>query len=72
MVNVQKLKGKIVERGFSMSAFAEAIGVYVSTLYRRFSDDGKSFTIGEIERIAEVLELSSAEIHDIFFVQKVA
>ena len=72
MVNVQKLKGKMVEQGFNISSFAEAIGVDKSTLYRRFDDGGQSFTIGEIERMAEVLVLTSEEIHSIFFTKSVA
>ena len=72
MVDVLKLKAKIVEKGFTVASLADAIGIDKTTLYRRFSDEGKSFTIGEIGQIVEVLELTEQEVREIFFVQNVA
>jgi len=72
MVDVLKLKAKIVEKGFTVSSLAYAIGIDQSTLYRRFADQGKSFTIGEIGQIVTVLELTEQEVREIFFVQNVA
>ena len=68
MVNVAKLRGKIVECGISVSKLSETIGVDKATLYRRFSDNGESFTVGEIEKIAAALNLNNEELHSIFFV----
>ena len=70
MVNVAKLRGKIVECGISVSKLSETIGVDKATLYRRFSDNGESFTVGEIEKIAAALNLSNEELYSIFFVHK--
>lgn len=72
MVDVLKLKAKIVEKRFTVASLADAIGVDKTTLYRRFSDNGKTFTIGEIEQIVLVLGLTEQEARDIFFVQNVA
>lgn len=72
MVDVLKLKAKIVEKGFTVVSLANAIGIDKTTLYRRFSDNGKSFTIGEIEQIVLALELTEQEAREIFFIQNVA
>ncbi len=67
MVNVNKLKGKAVEKGMPLRALAEAAGVTLSTFYRRMADGGESFTIKEVRQIAQQLGLSEAEINEIFF-----
>lgn len=67
LVDVNKLRGKIVERGYSISSLSKEIGLEKTTFYRRLSDSGCSFTIGEIDRIAECLHLSEAEAVSIFF-----
>ena len=72
MIDVKKLKGKIVEKGYTVVALAQAIGCDRTTLYRRLSGDGASFTIGEIEKIAAKLDLSEDEAKDIFFASIVA
>ena len=71
MVNVDLLKGKITERGTNVSEIAVKMGVDKATLYRRIAD-GSSFTIGEVEKIAEVLKLSHEEAISIFFTSGVA
>ena len=72
MVDIQRLKGKIIEKGFTVLTLSDQIGIDRTTLYRRFSDHGKSFTIGEIEQIVSVLHLTEQEAREIFFVQEVA
>lgn len=72
MVNVNKLKGKIVERGLSVSALAEKIGIDKATLYRKISENGDPLTIRDADKISEVLNLSKEEVNDIFFSQFVA
>ena len=71
MVNVDKLRGKIVEKRMSVEKVAEAIGLDVSTLYRKLKYSDK-LTIGEASKISKVLELTAAEVNDIFFAHFVA
>ncbi|WP_127588913.1 helix-turn-helix domain-containing protein [Paenibacillus koleovorans] len=71
MVNVNKLKGKIVERGFSVADVAVRIKMHKSTLHRKLND-GDSFSIKEANLISKVLGLSSAEAMEIFFDHNVA
>ena len=72
MVNVDKLKGKIVEKRSSIEELSKVIGIGRSTLYRRFSSDGSGFTIREADLIAKALNLSGNEACAIFFAQYVA
>ena len=70
MLDVQKLKGKIVERGKSIEKVSDEIGIHPSTFYRKLKEN--SFEIGEADKIVEVLSLSGAEATAIFFSQVVA
>lgn len=64
-MNINKLKGKIVEREMNVEQLAAAIGTERSTLYRKLNDAEK-ITIGEAVRMKEVLRLSDDEACEIF------
>lgn len=68
MVNINLLRGKIVERGTNVSEVAEKMGIDKATLYRRIAD-GDAFTIGEAQKITDILNLSHDEAVAIFFSQ---
>ena len=65
-MNLNKLKGKIVENGMNVERLADAIGVDRSTLYRKLNN-GEQITIGEAARIKDALGLSAGDAYDIFF-----
>lgn len=65
MVNTRLLRSKIVERGTSIGDVAAQMGVDKATLYRRISNSG-SFTIGEVEELVSILNLSHDEAVSIF------
>lgn len=71
MVNVPKLRGKMVEKSVSAETLAEYMGINVATLYRRFNDPD-SFTVKEVRMIAEFLNLTPDEVDAIFFGLNVA
>ncbi len=71
-VNVNKLKGKIVERGMSVGALAQAIGMDRATLYRKISNDGDTMLVKDANNIVTALGLSADEAIAIFFSQFVA
>jgi DNA-binding XRE family transcriptional regulator len=64
-VNIAKLKGKIIEKGFTPETLATAIGVDRSTMYRKLTAIEK-FTIGEARKIKLVLDLTNEEAVEIF------
>lgn len=65
-VNVNKLKGKIVEKGMNVETVAKRIGIERSSLYRKLNNFEK-ITIGEARKLKDVLELSDEEASAIFF-----
>jgi len=72
MVNINKLKGKIVENGISVEILAEKIGIDKSTLYRKMSNNGEALTVKEANQICKELRLSVGEATVIFFSDLVA
>lgn len=72
MVNVNKLRGKIVECGKTVEELATAMDVAPSTFYRKLQSNGESFTIREADIIARFLNLDAEEASAIFFTQYVA
>ena len=71
MVNVLKLKGKIIERNTTQEALAKDIGIDKSTFYRKMKQNG-SFSIQEVNLIVSSLGLSKDEALSIFFSETVA
>lgn len=71
MVDVNKLKGKIVENGRTQQEVAELIGIDKSTFYRKMKGGG-SFSVGEAAKMAEVIPLKNSEAVSIFFNRSVA
>lgn len=72
MINVNKLKSKVVERGMNVEDVAKAVGLNPSTMYRRLSVGGNTFTIAEAIKLGEVLGLTGGEMNSIFFAGYVA
>ena len=71
-MNINKLKGKIVENGMTVEALAEKMGIDRSTLYRKMSNDGETMLIKDANRILSVLNLTQQDAIAIFFSQFVA
>ena len=66
-INIDRLKGKIVEKGLSGAKIANKLKINQSTFYRKLGDGGGSFTIAQAQTIAEILNLSPDECNSIFF-----
>ena len=64
-MDLQKLKGKIVEKGWNVETLAEHMGVDRSSLYRKLNNFEK-ITIGEAKTITELLNLSNEDASSIF------
>ncbi len=69
MVNINKLKGKIIENGMNVEKLAEKIGVDRTTLYRKLNSNGENISIREANMIVAVLHLTSDEANAIFLIQ---
>jgi len=72
MVNINKLKGKVIENGLTIEKLADKINIDRSTLYRKINHNGETFTIKEANLIAKTLKLTADDVNAIFFNQIVA
>lgn len=70
MLDVQKLKGKIVEKGKSVEVLSADLGINPSTFYRKMKNN--SFEIREASQLVEILSLTCEEACAIFFSSNVA
>ena len=66
MADMAMLRKKINDRGLTNEDVAHAIGIDVSTLYRKMKCNGLTFTIGQMHRLADVLYLTPTEATQIF------
>jgi predicted transcriptional regulator len=65
-MKLNMLKGKIVEKGMNVETLAEKIGIDRSSMYRKLNNFEK-ITIGEAQKIKDVLNLSDEDAKTIFF-----
>lgn len=72
MINILKLKGKIVEAGMNVSSLSRELNIDRSTFYRKLNEDGTYFSIKEINVMIAKLNLSFDDVKNIFFNQSVA
>lgn len=72
MVNVNKLKAKMVELGVNVDDLSGRIGMDRATFYRRLSANGQTFLIKEADAISKELGMTREEVNEIFFSQFVA
>ena len=64
-MNINKLKGKIVEREMNVETLADKIGVNRATLYRKLAN-AENITIGEALKMKAALDMSNEEATEIF------
>lgn len=65
-INMDLLRGKMVERKVGNEQLAEKIGIDPSTFYRKMKANGASFTIGQMHKIVAALNLTHEEASSIF------
>lgn len=70
-VNINELKAEIVRRGMNIGEFADFIGVSRTTMWRKINNPN-TFTLADITKIREVLEIEGKRVIEIFFTDKVS
>lgn len=68
--NINKLKGKITENGYSIKTLAPKVGLCEVTLRKKINNNNSEFLLSESLLIKEVLNLSNKDYIDIFFGSK--
>lgn len=71
-MNINKLRGKIVEKELNISKLAKRLEIDRSTLYRKLNNEGETLTVKEANLICSVLGLTADEAMSIFFKDYVA
>lgn len=71
MVNINKLKAKIVEKGMNVDDLAKFTGITKATIYRRFNNPS-DITIEEADKLACTLDMNAEETREIFFARNVS
>ena len=72
MVNIPKLRGKIVEKKMTIGALAKKTGIKKDRLYRRLSGNGEDITIEEASAISAALEFTGSDVNEVFFAKIIA
>lgn len=72
MVNIERIRKKLGEQEKTMQELADFVGIHISTLYRKFENNGEGLTLKEAGKIKLFLALSKEEAEDIFFGSLVA
>lgn len=67
MVNVVRLREAMKAQSISPDAVADALGIDRATFYRRLERQGAKFTVEEVSKFSELLNLSSETMQNIFF-----
>lgn len=64
--NIALLRGKIVEKGVSQEQLSEKLGISLSTFTRKMKAQGLAFTVGQMHKIVDFLQLTASEAQKIF------
>ncbi len=68
MLNVNMLKGRMVEKGITVSELSKELNINQATFYRKMKNN--SFKIFETDIIMNTLQLSPSEANKFFFAKK--
>ncbi len=72
MIDTNKFRAIIIERNTSIEEISSKLGVNKSTIYRKLQQNGDTFTLKEVNIIAQTLNLTINEMIKIFFANYVA
>ena len=67
MVNVERLKRYAEETSGNVDNFARSLGMNAATFYRKLQSHGDKFTIGEVHRMMEQVNMPKETAISIFF-----
>ena len=70
MINTNKLKGKIVENGYNLGSFANAINISRQSLRNKLNG-ASDFRASEIDKICSLLGIKTEEMETYFFIANV-
>lgn len=66
-MNRHLLNERMKSKSFNVENLSSKIGISRATYFRKLACGGDTFTVKEVEKICDILELSKDEVHEIFF-----
>lgn len=72
MVNIRKIRARMVEKGVTAQEMADCMGINRSTLYRKFQQPDEQITVRDVRTMAAALDLQVPDAVKIFFDKEVA
>lgn len=67
VVDVKKLRARMVELDITPKVASESLGLSKSTFYRKLKDPEKGLSVADVRRLAQLLKLKSEDATLIFF-----
>ena len=71
-IDISYLKKKMREAGRTPDQAASAMGMNTATYYRKLKSDGVKFTVDEMQKMIQFLNLTEEDASRIFFAETVA
>ena len=65
--DMNKLRGKIAEKSITQEELSKKLGIDSSTFSRKMKANGLAFTVGQMHKLVEILDISPDEARQIFF-----
>ena len=72
MVNIELLKSSLKSKGVTIEQAAAAININPATFYRRINRNGERFTVAEVAKLADLLDMDGKTMERVFFEKKLA
>ncbi len=65
-MNINLLKSKIIENGYTQKTLANKMDISVNTLNKKILLQS-AFTVGDLKKLKKLLDLSTDDVNNIFF-----
>ncbi len=65
-IATERVKHRIRDLGLTVKEVSSELKIDESTYYRKMADEGSTFSIGQVQQLAELLRLSKQEAREIF------
>lgn len=65
-IDVERIKARMSELGLTVKDVVSDLGIDESTYYRKMANNGKTFSVEQVQRLRILLDLTKQEASEIF------
>ena len=65
-IDVERIKIRMSELNLTVKDVVSALGIDESTYYRKMANDGKTFSVEQVQKLSVLLDLTRQEASEIF------